>query len=493
MLRVVRPGGRIGLANWTPEGFIGQPVQGDRRARAAAGRRAVAGAVGHRAAPASTCSARRPRRSAASGAHFNFRYRSAAHWVQVFRDYYGPTHKAFAALDAAGQQALERDITALLDEAQHRRAELAGGARASTSKSSSPSAETPLHSKENHHETQAVAQVRKPGGSRFAKLCRGRAATREAVRGHQGLAQARRREGHGQGKREEPGVLDRHLPVGQAGRHAEDRQQISRSSASSTSAPWPTRSGAAQIADSLKDEGILDSAEVAQFMRRHPDKSRLAELRQAVAEKLKAMEALKNELDDAEGRARPAAAAEREGPMDSTRFLPTLFAAAAVGGCAALMPPAAEPVPGPLVPAGEAPRPAARRPRRADLRMPARRRRAARLGLHRARGEPVRRSRPAGGQPQRRTVLAGIGRQPHHRHGGREGRGARCRRCDPLAAAAHPHQRRLGPPRRHHQRAADPHPQAAPRPPRSCNEATVGRVARVPYTADYIFFEREQA
>ena len=51
-----------------------------------------------------------------------------------------------------------------------------------------------------------------------------------------------------------------------------------------------------QIADSLKDEGILDSAELAQFMRRHPDKTRLAELRQAVAEKLKAMETLKNEL-----------------------------------------------------------------------------------------------------------------------------------------------------------------------------------------------------
>jgi hypothetical protein len=51
-----------------------------------------------------------------------------------------------------------------------------------------------------------------------------------------------------------------------------------------------------QIVDSLKDEGILDGAEVAQFMRRHPDKSRLAELRQAVAEKLKAIETLKSEL-----------------------------------------------------------------------------------------------------------------------------------------------------------------------------------------------------
>jgi len=51
-----------------------------------------------------------------------------------------------------------------------------------------------------------------------------------------------------------------------------------------------------QIVDSLKDEGILDGSEVAQFMRRHPDKSRLAELRQAVADKLKAIDALKNEL-----------------------------------------------------------------------------------------------------------------------------------------------------------------------------------------------------
>jgi hypothetical protein len=34
----------------------------------------------------------------------------------VFRDFYGPTHKAFAALDAKGQASMERDITALLDQ-----------------------------------------------------------------------------------------------------------------------------------------------------------------------------------------------------------------------------------------------------------------------------------------------------------------------------------------------------------------------------------------
>ena len=47
--------------------------------------------------------------------HFNFRYLSASHFVQVFRDLYGPTHKAFAGLDAARQDALEIEFTALLE------------------------------------------------------------------------------------------------------------------------------------------------------------------------------------------------------------------------------------------------------------------------------------------------------------------------------------------------------------------------------------------
>ena len=46
----------------------------------------------------------------------HFRYRSAAHWLEVFRDFYGPTHKAFAALDAGGREALASDITVLLEE-----------------------------------------------------------------------------------------------------------------------------------------------------------------------------------------------------------------------------------------------------------------------------------------------------------------------------------------------------------------------------------------
>jgi hypothetical protein len=114
MLRVVRSGGRIGLANWTPEGFIGQlfKVIGN-YIPAPAGLKSPAlwGTEAHIAelfgALASDIRAQRR--------NFNFRYRSAAHWLQIFRDYYGPTHKAFAALDPARQAALADDITALLN------------------------------------------------------------------------------------------------------------------------------------------------------------------------------------------------------------------------------------------------------------------------------------------------------------------------------------------------------------------------------------------
>ena len=114
MLRVLRAGGRIGLANWTPEGFIGQLFKVIGRTIAPpAGLKSPAlwGTEPHLVElfGAQAASIRCERRN------FNFRYRSAAHWIDVFRAYYGPTHKAFAALDAAGQAAIARDITALLD------------------------------------------------------------------------------------------------------------------------------------------------------------------------------------------------------------------------------------------------------------------------------------------------------------------------------------------------------------------------------------------
>jgi len=115
MLRVLRPGGRIALANWTPAGFIGRlfkvigahvpPPVGVKPPSLWGTEPHIVELFGAQAA-----NIRCERRL------FNFRYRSAAHWVQVFREVYGPTHKAFAALDAAGAASLERGITALLDE-----------------------------------------------------------------------------------------------------------------------------------------------------------------------------------------------------------------------------------------------------------------------------------------------------------------------------------------------------------------------------------------
>jgi len=111
LARVVRDGGRIGLANWTPEGFIGRlfkvigahvpPPAGLAPPTLWGTTGHIAELFGERAAQL-RCEKRR------------FRYRSAAHWLQVFRDWFGPMHKAFAALDAGAQRELERDITALL-------------------------------------------------------------------------------------------------------------------------------------------------------------------------------------------------------------------------------------------------------------------------------------------------------------------------------------------------------------------------------------------
>lgn len=105
LLRVVKPGGRIGLANWTPEGFIGVLFR-------LVGRFAPPPA----GVPSPALWGSEPRLRELFGAratairverkHYVFRYRSPEHWVEVFRAYYGPTHKAFAALDEEGQRGL---------------------------------------------------------------------------------------------------------------------------------------------------------------------------------------------------------------------------------------------------------------------------------------------------------------------------------------------------------------------------------------------------
>jgi SAM-dependent methyltransferase len=114
LLRVIRSGGRIGLANWTPEGFLGDlfrlvarfvpPPAGLQSPVLWGSEPHVVELFGPQAADI-RCVRK----------HFNFRYRSASHFISIFRNFYGPTHKAFAALDEAGQVRLNESLSQLLE------------------------------------------------------------------------------------------------------------------------------------------------------------------------------------------------------------------------------------------------------------------------------------------------------------------------------------------------------------------------------------------
>jgi ubiquinone/menaquinone biosynthesis C-methylase UbiE len=115
MVRVCRPGGKIGLANWTPEGFIGQlfkviarhvPPPRDARSPALWGTRSRIAEL-FAAHGVSIASAQR---------NFVFRYRSPENWLEVFKTYYGPLLKTFAALAPAAQAGFQRDVMALIDQ-----------------------------------------------------------------------------------------------------------------------------------------------------------------------------------------------------------------------------------------------------------------------------------------------------------------------------------------------------------------------------------------
>jgi ubiquinone/menaquinone biosynthesis C-methylase UbiE len=113
LLRVCKPKGQIGLANWTPEGFIGQvfktlgkylPPPASAKSPALWGTRARLTEMFGPAASSITAEIR----------HFNFRYRSPEHFLSVFETFYGPIHKAFAALNQQQQTELRNDLHALI-------------------------------------------------------------------------------------------------------------------------------------------------------------------------------------------------------------------------------------------------------------------------------------------------------------------------------------------------------------------------------------------
>ena len=114
LMRVCRPGGKIGMANWTPEGFVGRlfktigkyvpPAPGVKSPALWGTKAHLDTLFGSQAAVA------------AESKTFVFRYKSPAHWVEIFRDYYGPVAKTFAAIDPEARETLEADLYALLGE-----------------------------------------------------------------------------------------------------------------------------------------------------------------------------------------------------------------------------------------------------------------------------------------------------------------------------------------------------------------------------------------
>ncbi|HET9253047.1 MAG TPA: class I SAM-dependent methyltransferase [Candidatus Eisenbacteria bacterium] len=113
LLRVTRSGGRIGLANWTPEGFLGDlfrvvgrfvpPPAGVRSPMEWGKETRLVELFGPRASDIRT-----------ERKHFVFRYGSPEHFIEFFRTYYGPTHRTFAALEDERRKAFQAELVDLL-------------------------------------------------------------------------------------------------------------------------------------------------------------------------------------------------------------------------------------------------------------------------------------------------------------------------------------------------------------------------------------------
>lgn len=115
LARVCKPGGKIGLANWTPSGFIGQlfkvigryipPPAGVKPPSLWGTEERLRELFGERIAKLD-----------AVRRNFVFRYRTPQHWLETFRTYYGPMNKAFGAVNAAQQESLAADLIQLVQQ-----------------------------------------------------------------------------------------------------------------------------------------------------------------------------------------------------------------------------------------------------------------------------------------------------------------------------------------------------------------------------------------
>jgi SAM-dependent methyltransferase len=114
LLRVTRPGGKIGLVNWTPEGFLGDffrtmgkhvpPPAGLRSPMLWGSEAHLRGLFGDGISDL-----------VVTRRMFVFRQHSARAWIDYFRTWYGPTLKAFDTLDSDGQERLTADLVAMIE------------------------------------------------------------------------------------------------------------------------------------------------------------------------------------------------------------------------------------------------------------------------------------------------------------------------------------------------------------------------------------------
>jgi len=120
IVRVCKPRGRIGLANWTPESFVGRvfavigayvpEARGTRSPMLWGTRERLHELFGEAASEIAI----EPRQ-------FVFRYRSPMHWIEVFRTYYGPLATAFDALAPEARSALTQELRDLLEQGSRSR------------------------------------------------------------------------------------------------------------------------------------------------------------------------------------------------------------------------------------------------------------------------------------------------------------------------------------------------------------------------------------